>query len=189
MAKKKLIGDKIVEVGRKSKLTPELTAAFAKAVEEIYYITKVCDLFSIHPHTIKTWLKKADDHEKIFHPEMDECTSNCDSDEVAFRTFKIAIKRAQALFQEDNLKALHKHKKKNWLPAAWLLERTDPDNFGLKQRIDNKHSGTVNHIHSVSIESRQRALAAANKALELDSQSEKPIETEEQDGVMVPIED
>lgn len=161
--------------GRKSKLTPDLINRFESIIEKVYYPTTACDYLEINGQTAKRWLKDAYNHVKQFHPEEEECTAQCSTDDVAKRSFLSALKRAQAKF---NLKKMENISnagkiKKYWMANAWQLERTQPDKFGLKTRVDNVHSGEIKLKPSITVDRRQAILKAAQESLKIDTRPEQ----------------
>lgn len=54
-----------------------------------------------------------------------------------YASFASAIKRARAQGQMKLLERLEKHGEKQWLPNAWLLERTDQAQFALQHKDDS----------------------------------------------------
>ena len=55
-----------------------------------------------------------------------------------FRQLTEAVKSARAEVQAEMVEVIKETagKKKEWLPAAWYLERTNPDGFGRRERHD-----------------------------------------------------
>ena len=55
--------------------------------------------------------------------------------------FRIKFENAVAENQEEHLKNIKTHSKKDWRASAWYLERTDPSNYALRaQIIDGRDS-------------------------------------------------
>ena len=174
--------------GRRTKCTPELIDVFKKTIEEVYYITTACDKLHIHNVTATRWLASGNEHEKQFHPDLEDCNESCPEDKVAFRLFMIALKEGQANFNEKRLKSIQKHEAKSFLPSAWLLERTQPDKFGLKTRTEHKVSGEVKSTINITVEQRQRALRAAQESLKIDTNENLILDTaQDENGVYSPV--
>jgi transposase-like protein len=171
--------------GRKSRLTPEFIEGFCKSIETVFYVSVAAKGHAINENTVGKWLREAQQHEKQSHPEGDDCTLNCGEDNVAKRTFARSLKRAQAKFQQSKLELIADAGKtiRNWPANAWLLERTDPDNFGMRNRTDVNVKGTVNHKHSLDTSHRAKLLAIANKSQQLAIET-----TQDEDGVYHPVE-
>jgi hypothetical protein len=179
----------IVKTGRNTKCTPDLIEAFGKAIEEVFYITTASNLLKIHPQSATKWIKAGQDHEKEFHPDFGDCTDECDPDQAAFRLFFITTYTAQAKFNQEGLQNIKKAGKSSryWMANAWVLERTQPDKFGMRTRSDIKVSGTVNHKHTFNPEQRLRALKAASAALELEGETIET--TQDESGTFIPVQD
>lgn len=147
---------------------PNLIEDFATIVRDVYYPTKAAEALKIHPQTAFRWLKEGEVHIKThFSPEYgtSDCGEQCTTKEVALRAFYEAIKKAQAEFSRENMQNIKSHTKKNWVAAAWLQERTQPNEFGLKTRMEHTGQGGGPIVHKLlSPEQRQRALKAANDA-------------------------
>lgn len=155
--------------GRKSIYTKELHETIVRAVQQCYYIKTAAELIGITPYVIQKWMSAAEEHIRTNHPEGDECTNSCGEFTVAKRRLLKDINSARAAFTNDKMQTLTRHAKRYWLPAAWLLERTQPENFALVQRSEVHHSGEVNHKHVLSVEQRQKVLMAGQRSLEIDS--------------------
>jgi hypothetical protein len=167
-------GVKVV-AGRKLLLVsePELISKFVSLVEDVFYVSKAAEGLGIHRQTAERWMKNGETHKKKTHPDGDNCTLYCEEDMVAFRRFFDEVKSAQTRFTQENMQMIKSHRPKNWMAGAWLLERTQPDEFGLKTRTETTHKGRVDHIHTlVPLEQRQKLLKAANDALMLESTQE-----------------
>ena len=166
--------------GRKTKCTPELIKQFQEAIETVYYLSTACNYVKLHVGTATKWVKLGTQHEKEFHPDFGECDDSCDPDSVAKRAFAIALKEGQAKFNYDRLSNIKKHEAKAFIPSMWLLERTQPEKFGLKTRTEHKYSGEVKF--KFTTEQRMRALKAAQDSLAIET-------TQDEDGVYVPVQD
>ncbi len=80
----------------------------------------ICQAAGIHPRTLQRWSEYGEAHP--------------DSPQGAFVS---ALKRAKAQGQLELLNRLKKHGEKQWLPNAWLLERTDQAQFALQHKEDS----------------------------------------------------
>lgn len=164
-----------IKIGRRLALTPELQEAYVNAVKDLRYLNLAADLVGLHVQTINRWRKFGRLHDEKFHPDGDDCSSICDEESVAFRSFYLAVKQAIAQSVRTDLNEIETIAKRanKWEGIAWKLERTMPDKFGLKNRVDHNYSGKIEHVHKlVPLEQRQRLLKAANDALTLESAQE-----------------
>lgn len=171
--------------GRPSLLTPEFQEKYVNAVKDLRYLNLAADLVGVNIQTINRWRKEGRKHEETYHPDGDDCTINCDTDLVAKRSFYTAVKTAIAEAVQSDLQDIEIIAKRSnkWEGIAWKLERTMPDKFGMKNRIDHKHSGKVEHtVKLLPVEQRQRILKAANDALMLET-------TQDENGVFIPVQD
>ncbi|MBY6275486.1 hypothetical protein, partial [Symbiobacterium thermophilum] len=57
-----------------------------------------------------------------------------------FAVYATTIKNAQSEFQYRQLRAVQEGEK-GWQARAWMLERSDPENYALRQRVE--HSGRI----------------------------------------------
>ena len=173
------------KIGRPLLLTPELRDSIVETVKVVKYLSVAANANGINEKTAERWNKLGRVHEEKNHPEGDDCTTNCTEQEVAFRSFYTAIKKAKAESTKSNLEKIKTiaERANKWEGIAWIEERTDPAKFGLKTRTDHKHSGSINSVHTVlSLEQRQRMLKAANDALTLET-------TQDENGVFIPVQD
>lgn len=126
-------------LGRPCKLTPELQAAFCKFIRDGNNITTACHGVGI---TIEgayfNWVQLAKEEEKngVFG---------------TFRSFYEAVKKAQAEFRNEMVTLIRETAKKNlpntWPAAAWLLERTWPEEYAQAPQL--RISGTIQHDHTL----------------------------------------
>lgn len=147
--------------GRKSRATPEFIDKLIKDIENVYYLKTACRLNQIDPGNVLRWVSQGKQHERMSHPDFGDCTSNCEPELIAKRKLDSRIKQAQAKFTETNMRQIQKHAKKTFPAAAWLLERTQPDEFGVKQRVEHTGQGGGPIIHKFLSPERRKAIAEA----------------------------
>jgi transposase len=159
--------------GRKLLLTPELRELMAEKVRTLMYVGLAAESVGIHRATAARWMKLGESHLIKFHPDMDDCTQNCPEDSAAFRSFFDAIKRAQAESKLSSLKQIDNHAQLNWQAAAWKLERTSPEEFGIKGRVEHtgKDGGPIIHKH-ISVEQKKMLIKSAQEAIQLEENQE-----------------
>lgn len=166
--------------GRKSYLSdPDFVKEFIENVEVMFYPGKAAEALGVARQTVGNWLNDGEAHIKSRHADLSECDDSCDSDLVAKRAFLVSVKRAQAEFTRFNTKQIKVHTTKNWMASAWLLERTQPDEFGLKARVEHtgKDGGPITH-KVCSPDQIQRALNAAKLTIETE---------QDENGTFIPV--
>ncbi len=94
------------------KYTTENIEAFLTAIRHGMSIKNTCELVGINQDTYFTWMKE--------HPE-----------------FSDKVKRARGERTLEALKVIRGAAIKSWQAAAWFLERTFPDQYGLKTQVTN----------------------------------------------------
>ena len=95
-------------MGRKSKLTPELSRDFCKAIQLGMTYKLCCAYVGIAEPTFYRWLKEADKP----------------GGRKAQRDFRQALKAAEAKGAAHNLAIIHRAAEEgSWQAAAWVLER------------------------------------------------------------------
>ena len=98
----------LMGMGRKSKLTPELSRDFCKAIQLGMTYKLCCDYVGISEPTFYRWLQEAD------RP----------GGRKAQRDFRKALKTAEAKGAAHSLAVIHRAAEDgNWTAAAWILER------------------------------------------------------------------
>ncbi len=105
--------------GRETLLTPEVHDHVVKAVRAGNYLCVAAQSVGVHPATLLTWMRKGKQEE-----------------DGIYRDFRSAVKKAQAESELRALKVIEQQAKKNWTAAAWWLERTRPDRWALRDRIE-----------------------------------------------------
>ena len=126
-------------VGRTCKLTPDLQDAFCKFIRDGNNITTACHGVGITPGgAYFNWVQLASEEEEqgIFG---------------TFRAFNDAVKKAQAEFRNEMVNlivdAANKRLPNTWPAAAWLLERTWPEEYAQAPQL--RISGTIQHDHTL----------------------------------------
>lgn len=183
-------------IGRRSKCTPEMIKAIEEAVKNVFYLSVACPKVGLNYGSATRYMVEGNRHIQIYHPiddsgEISDCTEHCDPDMAAKRRFLEAVKRGQANFTSSKIEKIAQagENPRNWPANAFLLERTQPDKFGLKTRVDTVHSGEVKFKPVVTTDRRKAILEAAQKSLTIDTQQDT-IETKQiADGTFVPVED
>jgi hypothetical protein len=129
--------------GRPTKLTPELTERLCEEIRKPRAISHACAAVGLHRATFHRWIADAE--------AEDAPAELCDfRDEVA----RARADAAQILVDAIEKRALGyevvKHTRggeeirewdSDWKAAAWLLERTAPDEYGNRTKVE--HSGST----------------------------------------------
>lgn len=99
---------------------PDTLVTLLKAFRSGLNIKDSCTASGITERTYQNWQNKADADPEGAHG-------------VLFSTLK-AERANGKLWHLENIK---KHAEKLWVPSAWILERTDPEQFALRKDTDN----------------------------------------------------
>jgi transposase len=117
-------------LGRPTKLTPELQQAIVDAMRKGMPMNKAAALAGISEFMVCEWVRRGEDRDtdRGYHER--------------YAKFAQAIKTARAEHQRDMVEVIKgsaqgtPEKPGQWQAAAWLLERTDPDEYGMRARMD-----------------------------------------------------
>lgn len=107
--------------GAKGKKTPLIINALCKAIRLGLPNIRACELVGLSQETFYQW-EKSD-------PEFSE-----------------KIKKARSERIEFHLTNIKKAAEKNWTASAWILERTEPEYFGQKSKIELPEGTTINIV-------------------------------------------
>ena len=122
-----------MKMGARTKLTFDVHRIIIDAVGRGLPWCHAAALADVHIDTLIEWRKKGEEAKTGIYAELSE-----------------GIKRAKAERIQSRLALIDKAADGgNWTAAAWELERSDPDNFSLKQKIE--HSGTPGEPIQVEI--------------------------------------
>jgi transposase-like protein len=138
------------------KLDDGLVTAFGVAIGKVHTITAAAALCDISQATVYRWLDLA---------KQDESAGKTPEESIYIRLQK-AIELARAKDKERMLNVIKSTAEngKNWLPAAWFLERTDPDNFGRRDR----HDVNLNETKEIRITRVEVVLSQPQQVVEAD---------------------
>jgi hypothetical protein len=133
-----LSGDPPAEFGhRRLKLTPQLAMELAGRVAEGDTLKDAAALQQITYRTVLHWMqwgeRDAHDFEEAGCPR------------TLYAEFWYLIEMARARYRRDRRRQIELAGKlpEHWQANAWILERTDPDQFGRKSQINVQNSGNV----------------------------------------------
>ena len=99
-------------------------------------IKTACIVNGIRPSTVHDWLNKAD-----------EGGTNAEVYSTFANRIRAAIELGKLSKVQTIQKAALRTDSPDWRAAAWLLERTHPDEFGQRDTLDVKHRGKIQHEH------------------------------------------
>ena len=105
--------------GRPSKLTPDVEAKVCQAIRAGNYIETAAAYAGVSKDTLYAWLKRG-----------------ASVRSGPYRHFSDAVSAALATAEVSAVAAVAKGAGKDWRAAAWMLERTRPERFGPRQRLD-----------------------------------------------------
>jgi len=107
----------MINIGRKTKLTARLERKIVKYVKAGNYVKTVCQAVDIEESTFYRWLQRAERGEE------------------PFASFASRLYRAKSIAEIALVNKVMKAAKdpKYWKAAAFMLERTRPENFSRKR--------------------------------------------------------
>lgn len=109
------------KVGAKDKRSdPQVIEAITKALKAGCTKKDACSLASISEQTFYRWLREGEKDS-----EGGEAWQFCES-----------IKKAIAEARARNVTIIQKHAVNNWTAAAWWLERSDPESWGKRDKVE-----------------------------------------------------
>ena len=156
----------IGRVGRKTLLTPELQAEIEQILKEGHYQNVAIDCVGIDPKTYYNWINWGQAAE-IKHESGEKLT---ESEEKYFQFF-YAVKKAMAFGIRRDINRIDKAGEQDWRALAWKRERTNPELYALRGRVDINQNTNINHNininHDVKVE-----LSNANAGTVLDIMAE-----------------
>ena len=121
----------MAKIGRKTKLTAEFITDAAKLIAGGNTVATVAAYMGIADSTWYDWMGRGEREKGSLFSEFSE-----------------AIKKSQSVAKIAMLSVVTQAARDgNWQAAAWFMERTDPDNYGrrdrVKQEITGKNGGPI----------------------------------------------
>lgn len=101
-------------MARPTDLTPEMGTALVKLIKGGMPLSRAADHEGIHWSTFCRWMKR---------------------DGSPYEAFRDSVKRAKAASQKKMIRDIRRGVE-NWQARAWYLERSDPKNWGRRDRLD-----------------------------------------------------
>jgi len=98
----------------------ETIVRFYEAIRYGAKIKAACQYAGINTKTYYDWKRRAAGNEE------------------PYRTFILGVEQAKGEFVVRNLQAIHAHTAIDWKAAAWLLERSFPEDYAMRQYIEEE---------------------------------------------------
>lgn len=117
--------------GRPSLFTPQNCAAIILYIQDGLPYQSACEASGVSYRTFREWMKRGEEAED----ESDE-----------YSQFSHAVLCAKAERTSKRIK--HIESSEDWRAQAWLLERTNPDEFRKPSNGDENGPGVNIHLHS-----------------------------------------
>lgn len=117
-------------VGRPTDCTPDVIAIIAKARGAGLSWTRSAAKVGLSHTTMQTWRARAE------------------TGEEPYASFLAACEKARTEWVERQLASIEVAGEDSWQARAWLLERTEPDDFGRRDRIEADVRADVKTEHS-----------------------------------------
>lgn len=154
-------------VGRKTLLTPELQTEIEQILKEGHYQQVAIDCVGIDKSTYYDWLNRGE-----AAVIKQESGAKLTDSEKLYSDFSHAIKKAIAEGIRHDINIITKvGKEQDWRALAWKRERTNPELYALRGRVDINQNTNINHNvninHDVKVE-----LSNANAGTVLDIMAE-----------------
>lgn len=112
-------------MGRKSKLTKDLTERICKSISEGNYKNVACQAVGIGESTLYDWLKQGEENKTGVYVEFSE-----------------AIKKAEAQAEQAHVGVIKDAANAGiWQASAWYLERKHPGRWAKKDNLDITSGG------------------------------------------------
>lgn len=126
-------------MGRKTKLTPEITNQICNLIEKGLPYSFVCEAVGIHKDTFYDWMKKGEAGKK------------------EFSDFSDSVNRSKANFALKCLERVNQAADNGSVfCATWLLEKRFPEEFGKRENINIKSKNENENLNinaNVKVES------------------------------------
>ena len=133
-------------MGRPTKLTEERQGELCRYLRDGNAISTACALVGIGESTYHAWRERGTaELERVKEGHV-----NCRvrKDERPFVEFLEATTRARAKGEQQHVKNIVTKSEEDWRASAWFLERSRPERWGKKQKLE--HSGEITHAHEIN---------------------------------------
>lgn len=157
------------QAGNGTYLTPELHAAFIKAIRKGNYITTVCKSLGISRFTYYGWMRKGEPEDVT---DADGNVIGTVYPDTRYGRFHRDMDNAQAGAEINAVEAMTSHFEDDWRAAAEFLARKFPERWNPKVAVEltGKDGGPV------EIDSKREALFAKLDSLVIEGEERSEIE-------------
>ena len=114
----------MANVGRPTKLTPQIQDDLCRVVAMGNYLETACAFVGVSTATVRDWMRRGARAKRGIYVE-----------------FLAAIKRAMAQGEVRDVATIVQASRENWQAAAWRLERKHWKRWGRKERVQQEISG------------------------------------------------
>ena len=126
--------------GKPSTLTPEVQELIVQAVRNGNYFETAIAYAGVPKSTFYDWLRRGRDERNRVSKDARLRVRQV---EEKFVNFSIAIEKALAESEMEDVEVIRKASRDNWQASAWRLERKFSDRWGKKVQQQVEHSGAV----------------------------------------------
>ncbi len=134
------------DLGRPLTLDAALSTELASLLRRGLTQTDACLVAGVPRSTFYDWLSRGKDLWETHGPDglvPPETVAKLTVEELVLLDFSDAIAGARAVGKHDALVAIRSGMTDDWRAAAWFLERSFPDEFGRRDRIEVETDETV----------------------------------------------
>lgn len=163
---------------RPRRLSPSILSELVEVLADGNYISTACQYVGIGESAFYEWRERGQseverldmqglDGESMAQEAccgelieaLDRCPEPFDPDEWAFVVFKYQTERARSRAEVNSLKLIRNAADTSWRAAAWYLERTHPERYGLRQSVNLAGSpGAPVQIQPVTVDELEAAI-------------------------------
>lgn len=138
-------------MGRKTDLTPDLQAKLEKVFVGGASIKDACDYVGITDRAYYYWMARGEKARK--------------GDDLYIQFFHI-MKKARATGKIDAIARIRQAAVENWQAAAWFLERSDPANWGRRDKLTIEGDVPLDLINRIIRAMERAGVESASSAFE-----------------------
>lgn len=126
------------DMGRPTKLTPEVHKAIVDAIREGNYLATAAEYGGVTRQSVWGWMQRGRD--EVQRVAADGRRSVRES-ERPYVNFFNAVTRARAEAEAKSVELIRGASHDDWRAAAWFLERSFQERWGNKQKIEHTGAG------------------------------------------------
>lgn len=166
---------KIVKVDGNAPLleqkTKEITKIITDSLKVGSHLETAAATAGITRDTLRRWLYRG---EQILQQKE---IAQCDRQEKIYVTFLLAVRKAIAQCELNDLKRIEQASKIDWKASAWRLSHRHQRRWGQTKTVDHKLSGqaSIDHKHSVEVDVDSLPIDVCEKLLSHVRQKDKRI--------------